>query len=329
MHEDFEITIIGTEKTEKNKTETEEQELTLEQLLALPHPLEQFPVLLDLVDTYFPDKGYRKLLLECSKPSISDAPDEMEEWEAEVILRRKQPLEIEQFTGQPGIPYLIRLLYEETYSVRQFQGSKNGSEGITLGGLLSHHYFGDSTDGVSINTIAELDLPYQTFEEAFLMLAAQDDYKTFEKLVTLVTEIGFPKRYFLPGHSFRMRQNLLRNKKYIKSDVMENMGYRMVKIINENQELLDKIDEKNFNSLIKFPFDATFIQALYYMWGQLSKRLFNDGGYYKTEITTELLEALEMLILLRTNPQNQILYKYLSPSGYINSQKTKETQQNS
>lgn len=316
INEDFEITILSSEELGQ---EAEQKELTLDELLALPHPFEQNPELLDLVENFFPGKNYREQLLAATQPGISDNPDELEKWEAEVILRRKQKL-----PNDFAIAHLIRILYEETFSVRQFQGKQSGSEGMTLGGLLSHHYFRHKVDGVDLNTVLDLEITENTFKDEFERLVKNNDFKSLEKLVILVTETAFTERYFTQGHAHRMRTNLLRRRMYIHSEMAENMGFRAIKVIHSNPTLLQKVTDKKLLEIPRVDFETNLVYLLHRLWGILGNSpgvFFSEGGYYKYEATEELLTGLERLILFRINTQTQILYKYLSPSGYINNQK--------
>ncbi len=318
MQETDEIEIVIHD--DQDLTETDEVQPTLEELLALPHPLEQHPELLALVTQHFPDKGYEKLLLDAIKPGISNHPDELEKWEAEAILRRKQKL-----SGDFGIAHLIRILYEETFSVRQFQGEKFSSEGATIGGLLSHHYFGGSIDGVTIEDIPELPQLKETFQEEFEELIATDDTDSLDKLVTLAAKIAFPHNYDPTGfYSIRIKQQLLRTRKYFRSEAVEIIAYRMIKILHDYPELLEKSDKTDLNKVCETSWQANltfFVDKLWGLLGHAPGVFFTDRGVYKHEITDELLAGLEKLIQFRTNPDTQVLYRYLSPSGYSNANK--------
>lgn len=316
MTQELEIEILGTKQ---NSIVENDPQLSLEELLTLPHPIEQHPELLDLIEELFPNKGYKERLLLANRPTISDNPDEMEKWETEVILRRKQMLPVEKISNQPNLAYLIRLLYEETFSVRQFAGKKNGSQGTTLGGLLSHHLFFGSVNGISLNSIKELEIVEKSFKAEFERLVKINDFKSLEKLVKLATKIGLPSNYYMPEYASRIRETMLRTKNYFQLDMVEQMGYRAILILHENQDLLKNNSDPTLKEICASHNDSSILYFLHRLWGILSKNLFLEGGYYKTSIDSELLKFLEKLIIFRTHPDTQILYKYLSPSGYINS----------
>lgn len=313
---EFDIHIIGTEEISQ-----EENNLSLEELLALPHPLEQHPELVQLVEKLFPEKNYSKLLLEATKPEISNSPDELELWESEVILKRKQKL-----PNDFGLAHLIRILYEETFSVRQFQDTKLGSEGPTPGGLLSHHVLFGRVDEVSVESIQEIEILENTFEAEFQRLVAANDYATLRIFTTLVTEMAFPSNYFIPGHAHRMREMMLRKKQYIHSDYLETYGFRTVKMMSLHPEFIAEVVDQSLLEICNFNKPEPFVFLLRRLWGILGITpgpFFAEGGFYKTIENQELITALEKLIQFRIHPQTQLLYKYISPSGYINQQKLK------
>src|SRR3989339_895579 len=78
---------------------------------SIPHPLDD-PEFRAFVQREFPERAER--IAEMAKPTVSNNPNELESWEARHILQRKQRLEFEG-----DFDYLIRLLYEEMFSVNQ------------------------------------------------------------------------------------------------------------------------------------------------------------------------------------------------------------------
>jgi hypothetical protein len=52
-----------------------------------------------------------------------------------------------------------------------------------------------------------------------------------------------------------------------------------------------------------------------------SQALVSDGHFTSAD-TPEVLKALKDLLALRTHPEMQVFFKFLSPSGYINQART-------
>lgn len=316
-----EIEIISTTENygdgDANEAE-KKKNLTLAELLALPHPLEQEENsdVLEIIQHYFPEKNYAEKLIGAIKPGISDNPDELENWEAEVILRRKQ-----RISGEPALEYLVRLLYEETFSVRQFHGENFGVEGMTPGGLLSHFTLLGTVDGISIESVAQLALTKATFQEEFEKIVEKSDYELLRTLLTLVTNIAFPSQYYYPAYAVDMKNMLLRTKTYKKNKILENIGYRFVRIFHDHQQLLEKKQDEELKNICGVHTDQNLVMFLHFLWKRLRNApgvFFTQDGYYKHEINQELIDGLEKLIRFRVHPDAQILFKYLSPSGYIN-----------
>jgi hypothetical protein len=115
------------------------------------HPFTN-PKFIAVVQKYAPE--YTDKLAEAEKPTISEHPDELEAWEAEQIEKRKQQLPYES-----DFSYAIRVLYEETFSVNQFpEKSFKGSNGLTVGGLISHFYTINIINGVKASDAQNWEL---------------------------------------------------------------------------------------------------------------------------------------------------------------------------
>lgn len=315
MKDEIKIISVTRNKDSGNQLEVQKQR-TLEELLKLPHPLEQHSELLELVTKYFPGKGYEQLLADAIKPGISDDPDELERWEAQAILERKQKM-----PNDFGIAYLIRLLYEETFSIQQFQDSKFGSEGKTIGGLLSHHLFKIITNGISISTITDLELKEKTYEKEFVRLVSEAKWADMEKFSIIITQLAFPTNYFISERANQIRRHLLRTRLPYASENMELDGYRMMKVIKLYPQLLEKNGDPKLLDILRISYPENLLMLLNKLWGILGRVpgvFFEEKSFYKITVTEDLLEGLEKLIQFRIHPDTQILYQFLSPSGYIN-----------
>lgn len=126
-----------------------------------PHPYETEPLWTMLENDYgISDEQIQKV----TKPRISNNPDDLEIWESQQIVGRREKLPYESEEG-----YLVRELYEASFSVNQNPGASLvlhlSSAGLTPGGLLSH--FANFGPGEELQKILDTAPSGNTLEEAY------------------------------------------------------------------------------------------------------------------------------------------------------------------
>ncbi len=270
-----------------------------------------------VVEKYSPQ--FIERLRNVEMPKNSPNPDELEAWESGVIDSRK-----ERFPHEGDFSYLLRVLYEETFSVNQFQDSLKTSNGLTVGGLISHFYMFGSINGVSVEDVKNWNLDGKSLRE---VLQNTNDFRKREDIFEIAESITFPLQIGRVGasHLMRMqgqlRSNLLKNPKegHYRED-LDTYGFRLMKLIKQIPELTDEIKDEKLKEMVHFPSDRKLTGAhfLVRVWKRLSGLVLDENGYYKREGEEEAIQGLKDLITLRTHPELQFLYKFKSPSGYIN-----------
>lgn len=286
-----------------------------------PHPFERED-LLDIVRKYAPE--YVERLKAVTRPQLSSNPSDMEKWEAEQIVRRKK-----LFYGESNFNYLVRVLYEETFSVNQFpEHPYKESNGLTPGGLISHYLCMDTINGVGALDVAKYDLAKETLLEA---LKNEPDYRRKEALLRFASEITYPWRlgFFNPIGS---REFLIisRLDKFKPSDELETYGYRLLKMLKGTPELRQPIKDEGLRNFIGLhPSSemalASGVSSIWHKLGKAPGPLFTENGMYKVifddeKPSQEVIDALKNLLFVRTHPDLQVIYRYFSPSGYLTSQ---------
>lgn len=291
---------------------------TREGMLSSPEPYKELGTQ-TVIKEYTPEFFDR--LTKVEMPRISSNPDELEAWEAGVIDNRKERL---QYEGD--FPYLLRVLYEETFSVNQFQDSLKTSNGLTVGGLISHFYMFGSINGVSVEDAKNWNLNGKSLRE---VLQNTEDFRRREDIFEIAESITFPLQIGRVGASHLMRMqaqlksNLLKNPKegHYRED-LDTYGFRLMKLIKQIPELTEEVKDEKLKEMVHFPLERKLTGAhfLVRVWKRLSGLVLDDNGYYKREGEDGVIEGLKDLITIRTHPELQFLYKFKSPSGYINNQ---------
>jgi hypothetical protein len=245
----------------------------------------------------------------------------MEKWEAEQIIRRKR-----QFYGESNFNYLVRVLYEETFSVNQFPACPHKeSNGLTPGGLISHYLCMDTIDGVGALDVAKFDLAGETLLEA---LQNEPDYRRRESILRHASEITYPWRlgFYNPIKSIEYRI-VAKLDNFKPSDELETYGYRLLKMLKGTPELRQPIKDEGLRSFIGLhpSSEMTLAAGVASIWAKIGKApgpLFTEDGAYKVVFndekpSREIVEALKNLLFVRTHPDLQVVYRYFSPSGYL------------
>ena len=258
-------------------------------------------------------------------PKISESPNDLEQWESELILKRKQKMEIES-----NWAYLARLLYEETFSVNQNPDFTNPPMkmdmcGVTAGGLISHFMFRGSTNGVTLESIVEQISQY-TFSSLKEFIADfkkhnPDNYlnklsDVLDVIIKCVENGSIMPRRFPLNLKKELIENSNENKSY---GAFESIGFRLLAMLCAEPEMLNEVVDENLKTRFKLNPNAEISRAelIIHAWYKSQAILTKTGTFAYTD-QENVKEAIKNLLYLRTHPEMQVFYKFLSPSGYIN-----------
>jgi hypothetical protein len=259
----------------------------------LPHPL-QDPDYEAFIDQLRVDHDQLRQVM---YPVTSANPDELELWEAEQITARQA-----RHPYESDLVFFTRRLYEEAFSVNQFPKQRfKGSAGVTVGGLVTHCFMRGSILAVDdrLGDIAQWEELAQVNMHNALVAISQNRGEVV---------------------SGDLRQIISYISHGIDREYPEIFGFRLLQLLHKVPEMSEIVIDE---SLLRryFPDDhdvpVSRTELLYAAWGQ-SRSLLDDSGQYKHELDEEARAALVNLVALRTNPEMQLFFKYLSPSGYLN-----------
>jgi len=268
------------------------------------------------IEKLVPD--YAEQLFVLPHPQLSQNPDGFERWETEMVLKRQQkkPFDSEVLYG-------VRILYEDLYSVTQFPpGMKKFTEGMRPGGLLSHFYTLSRMDNLGIDDGLAFDWQGQDLKQA---LEATEDIGLREKMLTIANLISFPIvfgrfDYRRPDpHRLWMIAN---NPAYLSSvEELDAIGFRLIRLLQAEPALLEPMKNDEIGKELGYSRPLTRVEAYQALWRKMSRNAL-DNGSYKPEEAYENGEVLTDLVKIRINPEFQSLFKFISPSGYMNDQNT-------
>ena len=253
-------------------------------------------------------------------PKISEHPDELEKWEAAMREKRNEAL-ISSASGDQ-IKKLQMCLYEECFGVNASPGINSTfheSLAPTLGGLISHGHPRAIMSGQTLETVARLNFTGNTAKECVDSLS---EYREKDALSNILAEITFPTEL---GNSMseRLRDNIRRQLGRMGIEPREEVttwALRLVKIVKEAPELTKPLQDPDLKNLlgIKADSERSLLDIWPMLWSQMSRALIMDNGTYKNTDDETVQKSLEKLLKIRLHPETQVLFKYLSPSGYLN-----------
>ncbi|OGJ21331.1 MAG: hypothetical protein A3A82_04015 [Candidatus Pacebacteria bacterium RIFCSPLOWO2_01_FULL_47_12] len=256
-----------------------------------------------------------------TRPGVSAQPDEMEAWESAVVQQRKQR---RGFEGDWD--YLIRLLYEECFSINQNPGvgepaTMHGVAGHTPSGLVSHFFSGNSTGGASISTEVQKDFSGASLQEAVHSLQGKLTNRQIEGFLDVVQMCTSRNDVLIQVHRMGYSGSdvieLVRNGQYGK--IFDSIGYRLLAMFKAEPTMLEPIQDLRLKEMLNFRTDRVVSKARFIvkLWGYCQSLLYENGAYrYIGE--SGVREVLTNLLFCRTHPELQCFFRYLSPSGYIN-----------
>ncbi len=267
-----------------------------------------------------------------TKPRISNHPDDLELWESQQIVGRR-----ERYPLEPDDGYLVRMLYEEAFSVNQNPSLSSvlhkSSAGLTPGGLLSHFAsFGPSNE---LRQVLDTQPSGATLQEAYQLWTTDPetgkDYddptkiaianSKFIQLADAVIQITKSQDKLgsivfnrLTGYHVlqRLKEGVL------PPEDLNTIGFRVFKMLLVAPEFLSPVSDRDF--LKKLGVTHTnpiaVMQAHAMVWRKC-KPLFDFVGSGR-EMREQEITALALLLSMRFHPEFQVFYRYFSPSGYLN-----------
>lgn len=256
-----------------------------------------------------------------TKPKLSAEPDEMELWETQhIVARREKMVQLES-----DFRYLVRTLYAESFSVDQHPEGRfqlyKGSSGFTPGGLLSHFGLLLSSAG-HLEKAVEWQLSGSTLAEFYSFAKGRQpefSNQLFLDLLMIVIKCTHSRdqvRFGLPLEP-RILQQIKQGQAYPVD--LDAIGFRLLSMIAQNPEMAAKVEDPQLIELLGIPSRHSInrAQVLYYAW-EKSSVLFDYVGY-GGDPSVKVIEALQVLLKVRFHPEMQIFYQHFSPSGYLGS----------
>ncbi|MBI3887959.1 hypothetical protein HY310_02730 [Candidatus Microgenomates bacterium] len=275
----------------------------------LPTP----PVRELVIAQYAPDFSERSKTV--VKPRLSPQPDELETWETNEILRRTQRME-----GESDFGYILRTLYEEMFSAEQpgINGSPifKGSHAPTIGGFISHYFPNGTINGVGVETLSRLNLKGENLKQ---VVAAEQNWKMQQGLVSISNAIA--------GGTFvnagQYDDAVMKGGPYPVE--LDTLGLRYIRLLHKVPQLVSPIaDQKllEFAGYKNLPREIPVFQVVHNLWqkfGYTESDIFDKDGFLRHEWEdNKVINGFQNLLYLRTHPELQVLFKYYSPSGFLN-----------
>lgn len=262
----------------------------------------------------------RTLLETCTHPGSSRDPDILELWENSQRAKRINSLSL------LATPHNLQaLLYEECFGVNATPGVNEEfleSVAPTPGGLISHAQPFEVVDiDGRIEKIMALDLSGHHLNEVF---AKQPDNSARHSLATAIAQSTYPPKisrdpYEL--HRTRLRTRLTRNLSLDEKTEQEIFGWalRYLRIVQKIPSLLQPITDEKLAPMMGLIHSSkrTKLEFWHVAWAKMSTAFLNDG-IYKNVHDPLVADGMKKLLTIRTHPEFQDLFLYLSPSGYLN-----------
>lgn len=276
------------------------------------HPFDELELGVYLEKTY-PERA--EAIAMATRPGLSDQPSELEQWEADRILERKQRMPSE--AGDDKM-YLRRLLYEEAFSVNQRPGLSEtfqGSAGMTPGGLISHYYPEFIPDGKHLGEVLAMPELDETSLAEAIRKAKERDFTSAYTLADMIGSLSQQGDIFSGLYDRRLGRAILDGRG--NTELYEAVGFRMLKMFRAAPEMLEPVEDQELKSRFGLQI-ASFLTRAGLMGDAWKKsQAILPEGYYTHADTPEIQTAVDNLLALRTSEDMQVFFRYLSPSGYI------------
>jgi hypothetical protein len=187
---------------------------------------------------------------------------------------------------------------------------------MTPGGLISHRYQEGSYDRLTVADVAaQPEIDEETLSQAMVRLGP-DWQSGASGLLSLVDRMTYPNNFGISNPGLAKRYALGELRPPVEYDAV---GYRILRMLHIKPEMLEPVEDADLqarfvNRAGRLARAELFIHA----WHR-SQVLLPDGYFTASAAPDPNADkAVDNLLALRTHPETQIFYKYLSPSGYIN-----------
>ncbi len=269
----------------------------------------------EIIQKNWPDMLGR--LEEIERPGISNHPDELEEWEV-----RERKKRIATLSEMPALYALQALLYEECFGANANPGQEIThleSYAPTPGGLLSHGYPWGTFDGATLESVSKLDFKGSNAKEA---VASLNDYIQKNQLAGIIARTLYSRLDFLSDSSRRFTFRSLQDPKVAPKEESTTWGFRLIQMLKEEKVLVEPVENTELKDVVHKGSKAEWSRAMYWhmLWKKMSNKfIVGDGSNnFRNPNDQAVLDSIGELLFVRTHPEVQILFKYLSPSGYLN-----------
>jgi hypothetical protein len=259
-----------------------------------------------------------------SRPKASIHPDEIETWELGKRSKRVDVI-INSASDNP-LKVIEMCLYEECFGVNATPGTNESfheSLAPTPGGILSHGYPHVIINDQTLASVSRLEFIGETAKECVESLA---DWSKKTILVNFLAEITAPTElgdFSSQRIQKEIKQRLL-SPNLQPSEEVTNWALRLIKMVKECPEFSKPIQDPELKTLLGFNKErnVNLLDAWPKLWSQMSSSILEQNSLgstvYKDPNNENTKMALERLLKIRLHPETQILFKYLSPSGYLN-----------
>lgn len=257
------------------------------------------PEIIGLLSQLFPETIPR--LANITKPTISNKADQLERWETAKRLQRMKDLS----QASPR-DKLVMMLYEESFGVNATPGLNieyRHSLAPSPGGLLSHGQSNFISHDAPLEEVIKLNLAGGNLLE---VINNQPGLSEKSMLASQVANIAYPPSLhedFLTETRRRSTERLLMTSPEKLSNIEEltNWSLRYLRLIQLNPSLLDKVEDTSAREILNLKHGAYLSPS-------------------SATAETAYIHNLRSLLLVRTTPEFQLLFKYHSASGYLNQQ---------
>lgn len=277
------------------------------------HPLDN-PKVLKIIEQHAPE--LLEAIKTCTRQKMSEHPDELEKWETEAIIQRQR-----KYTYETDYGYVLRILYEELFSVNQWPGEDvkpfQESFGMTAGGLISHFMSLDTINGLSMANprfLPQIDsIPFEQWIDA-------DNHVQQVAVATLFLHELSKDDYRMRGiHEHQLVGMMKKNKDSKRAQLFHSLTFRLLQILTNYKEFVVPITNVELRKIMQIQSDKVVVylgECIQSIWKSCA--FIVPNGHFVSETDDKNHHALKYLLFLRTHPELQILFRHYSASGLVN-----------
>lgn len=310
------------------------------------HPLNRESII-KLINIEFPNIQLDQVDI----PKMSENTDMMEEWESARILKRR-----DRIKGESDWQYTMRVIYEELFGVNQAPGDDSVFEddkredynpmqsriykettGMTPGGLISHMRYRDSYNNMTLEKAAKMNPRGGNTKSALEWFKKDKSIEPhfvgmdFLEMIQRCTDPRFQKWNFEPRYATGIMGphqigEIFTGKRAVPTD-WDTYGYRLIKMIASEPQMMANIKDREFLTTLGYGENANpnGLDILQDSWRR-SRNYYANIGKMSEKDNPKVHDLVKRLLLIRTHPEMQVFFKYISPSGYINEAVHQENQ---